>query len=404
MAFDKNIPKQRNSELQLQQPNLTQLGFNSVSRMGNATKISRKTKNQFQILIEKAPVSIFVIQEEKICYANPIAKLTTGYSQFHSVGSLYKSQRAIDSSFYHQLNPNRYTLDNLMPNHCEETKIRFQGDRDNWFNCCWSTIEWQCQPAIMITAIDITKYKQQEAKIDQVSSSEKELCQNEASLVAMVSHEFRTPLNIISFSTSLLKRHLNQWNEAKQLKYLDRLQTAVEQLSNLMDEVLIIGKVDAGKLKFNPQLLNLNLFCHNLLVEMNLSWLNCAKIKFVNRLDRETILADKNLLKLVLVNLLGNAIKYSPDGSTVEFIVSCDCQQIIFEIIDRGIGISADRQSKIFEPFYRGNNVGDLPGNGLGLAITKKIVDLQNGQIFLESEIEIGSTFTVKIPLESPQI
>lgn len=392
MAFDKNIPEHHNSQLLLQQQNLPQFGFNSVSQKGDAAKIPGKPDNLFQIIVEKTSALIFVIQKEKICYANPIAEFTMGYEQ---------SQLSIDSDFYHRLNPNGYKPNNLK-RYCDELKIKVKSDRECWFDCCWETIEWECQPAIMITAIDVTAYKHQEAKITQALITEKKLCKNKGKFVSIVSHEFRTPLNIISFSTSLLKRHLNQWNEAKQLKYLNRLQIAVEQLSHLMDEVLIIGRVEAGKLKFNPRLLNLNSFCQDLLTEINLSQPECIKINFVSLLENETILADKNLLKLVLVNLLGNAIKYSPVDSTIKFTVSCDRQQIVFKIIDCGIGIPIEEQPKIFEPFHRSSNVGDLPGNGLGLAIAKKIVELQGGEITLESDVGIGSTFIVNIPLKLP--
>lgn len=389
MAFDKNISKRSNLELQLQQPNLAKSGLNSVFQK----EIPRKPKNQFQTLIEKTPVAIFVIQQEQICYANPAAELTMGCP---------RSQLLTNSDFYHQLNPSKYEPNGFEPNYCNELKIELKDDGECWLNCCWKTVEWESQPAIMITANNVTRYKQKQAETDRFLLVEKERCQNKAGFVSMVSHEFRTPLNIISFSTSLLKRHLNQWNEAKQLKYLNRLQTAVEQLGNLMDEVLIIGRADAGKLKFNPQPLNFDLFCHQLLTEIDLSQSCQLKINFVNQIKHETILVDKNLLKLVLTNLLGNAIKYSSERSTIEFIVSSDCQQIVFKIIDRGIGIPLDEQPKIFEPFHRSNNVGDRPGNGLGLAIANKIVELQGGQILVESEVNIGSTFTVKIPLKAP--
>jgi signal transduction histidine kinase len=112
-------------------------------------------------------------------------------------------------------------------------------------------------------------------------------------------------------------------------------------------------------------------------------------------------LADQNLLKLVLVNLLGNAIKYSHHQG-IEFIVCNDGEQIIFKIVDRGIGIPLEEQGKVFEPFHRSNNVGDLPGNGLGLAIAKKIIELHGGQIILASEVDVGSTFVVEIPLKAP--
>ena len=391
MAFDKNIPERSNCELQQQQQNLARSGFDSVVQRGNIAKIPRKPKNQFQTLIEKTPVAIFVIQQEQICYANPVAELTIGCS---------RSQLSVDSDFYHQLNPNRYKLGNSKQNYVDELKIELKDGRECWFECWWETIEWECQPAFVVTAIDVTKYRQQEAKIQQALSVEKELCKDKARFVSMVSHEFRTPLNIISFSTSLLKRHLDRWNQTKQLKYLNRLQNAVEQLGGLMDEVLIIGRAEAGKLEFNPQILDLNSFCQNLLTEINLSQTEYNKINFINQTEHETILADKNLLKLVLVNLLGNAIKYSPADRVVKFTVSCD-KEIVFQIADRGMGIPLAEQSKIFEPFHRSSNVGDLPGNGLGLAIAKKIVELQGGQIFLESEVNIGSIFTVKIPLKT---
>ncbi|MGL5077380.1 MAG: sensor histidine kinase, partial [Waterburya sp.] len=275
------------------------------------------------------------------------------------------------------------------------------------------------QPAIMITAFDVTKYKQAIFKTKQAVTAEQEHSKSKARFVSMVSHEFRTPLNIISFSTSLLKRYLQQWTEEKQLKYLDRLQTAVEQLSHLMDEVLIIGRAEAGKLKFDPQPLDLTLFCQQLLKEINLSQPEQPKINFVNLLTYKSILLDKNLLKIVLVNLLGNAIKYSPSDSTIEFVVSCqndypvsklsptyllpkrDC--LILQIKDRGIGIPWEEQAKIFEPFHRSNNVGDLPGNGLGLAIALKLIELQGGEIILQSQLNQGSTFTVVLPLRISQ-
>jgi signal transduction histidine kinase len=389
MTFAKYIPEHNNP----QQQHLPQSEFKEIYEQKNTVKIVPKLENQFQTLVEKTSALIFVIQAAKICYANPIAELTTGYS---------RSQLLTNQDFYHQLNPKGHNLEDSKSYHNNELKIQLNSDRECWLNCYWETIEWECQSAIMITAIDVTKYKQLAIESNQALAAEKELCRSKTRFVSMVSHEFRTPLNIISFSTSLLKRHLNQWNETKQLKYLNRLQTAVGQLSSLMDEVLIIGKVEAGKLKFDPQSLNLDSFCHNLLTEINLSQPNCAKINFVNLSERDLILVDQNLLKLVLLNLLGNAIKYSPADSTIKFTVSCNDEQIIFKIIDRGIGIPEQDRAKIFEPFHRSNNVGDLPGHGLGLAIAKKIVELQSGQIFLAKEVDVGSTFVVKIPLKTP--
>ncbi|KAF3886211.1 MULTISPECIES: sensor histidine kinase [Nostocales] len=219
-------------------------------------------------------------------------------------------------------------------------------------------------------------------------------------LVSMICHEFRSSLNVISFSTSLLKRHHHNWSEEKTLQYFQRLQTTVEQLGQLMDELLTIERAEAGKLEFEPTSVNLISFCHDILTQMNLSENSQNAINFVIQGDSKAVCIDKKLLQPVLTNLLSNAIKYSPNGSTVDMILSYLDEEVIFTIKDRGIGIpKADRQ-RLFEPFHRGGNVGDKPGTGLGLAIVKKFVDIHGGEIIIESEVGVGTTFTIALPCQ----
>ena len=390
MTFDRYIPER----ISQPQKHSAQFGTRELlTQKNNTADRSKESENQFRTLIEGTSALIFVIQRDRICYVNSIVELTTGYS---------RSQLLNSKDFYHQLNAQGYSPENLERDRTDELKIKLTGDRECYFHCCWQAIEWHGLPGIMITATDITKYKQAAVRNYQALMAEKELGKNKTKFVSMVSHEFRTPLNVISFSTSLLKRHLYKWTQAKQLKYLDRLQSSVEQLSSLMDEVLLIGKAEAGKLEYDPRPLNLNVFCQQLLTELHLSQSCCRKINFVNRLEQETILADRNLLKLVLVNILGNAIKYSSAEDEIEFIIFDKCDRPIFQIKDRGIGIPVEEQSKIFEPFHRSNNVGDISGNGLGLAIAKKLVELQHGLITLSSEVGVGSVFEIEIPLKLP--
>ncbi len=139
-----------------------------------------------------------------------------------------QSQLLINQDLYNQLNPQKYNPENLEQKYTSELKIKLynahqKSDRQSWLYCFWEIIKWNDRPGIMITATNVTKYKQAEAKTHQALTAEKEICKNKAKFVSMVSHEFRTPLNIISFSTSLLKRHLHKWTGTKQLKYLDRL-------------------------------------------------------------------------------------------------------------------------------------------------------------------------------------
>jgi signal transduction histidine kinase len=106
-------------------------------------------------------------------------------------------------------------------------------------------------------------------------------------------------------------------------------------------------------------------------------------------------------LRYILSNLLSNALKYSPEGTVVSLILSIDTEQVVFQIIDQGIGILPEDQLNLFEPFYRGRNIKSVEGSGLGLAIVKNYVELLKGQISFNSEIDGGSTFTVILPLNN---
>ncbi|MEH1997119.1 PAS domain-containing sensor histidine kinase [Nostoc sp.] len=283
------------------------------------------------------------------------------------------------------------------------------------------TFEQYCQPLRLGEQIigtvwsfrEITAHKQTEREIRFALEQEKLFNEHRAHFFSMVSHEFRTPLNIISLSTSLLKRHLHRWTEEKKLQYLQRLQTAVEQISQLTDEIFINGKAEVGKLKFEPKPLNPIQFCRDILAEMNLNESNATCSNFgkvrnamaprhtvtlVSQSDC-TVCLDKKLLQPILRNLLSNAVKYSPSDSTIDLVVACRDGEVIFQIKDQGIGISIADQQRLFKPFHRGANVAQIPGNGLGLALVKKLIDLHGGQITVVSEVGVGTKFTITLPL-----
>jgi signal transduction histidine kinase len=119
-----------------------------------------------------------------------------------------------------------------------------------------------------------------------------------------------------------------------------------------------------------------------------------------DQLDNFDGLIDEKLLRHIVTNLLTNAVKYSPQGKEVNFNLKCDRNQATFSIQDRGIGIFIEDQQQLFESFHRGKNVSNIPGTGLGLAIVKKSVDLHRGTITVESQLEVGTTFTVTLPLK----
>ena len=219
-------------------------------------------------------------------------------------------------------------------------------------------------------------------------------------LVCMVCHELRIPLNIVSLSTSLLKRHSHKWNEENKQLHLDQIQVAIEQVVQILDEVFSICKSEARQLQFEPKLLDIAAFCQKLALQMQmLSNDNQHLISFVSRGNCSSVYVDEKLLQPILTNLLSNAIKYSPSGSRVNLEVCCQDGKVIFQIKDAGTGISVADQQRLFEPFQRGSTVDNVPGSGLGLAVVKELVDLHKGYIDVVSEVGVGTTFTVTLPL-----
>lgn len=265
--------------------------------------------------------------------------------------------------------------------------------------------------------------KQAEGEIRKALEKEKELTELKSRFISMTSHEFRTPLTTIHSSAELLEHYSYKWTEEKKLTHLHRIQTSVKHMTKLLNDVLILGKAEAGKLKLNPVPLDLENFCRNVVEELQLNdnhqhvinftchWsLTKAKEEENSSIpspdEKHSLIPsprhldmDEKLLRQILENLLSNAIKYSPTGSTIEFTLNRREKQVVFQVRDRGIGIPIEDRKRLFETFHRATNVGTIAGTGLGLAIVKKCVDIHQGQIAVESEVGVGSTFTVTLPL-----
>jgi signal transduction histidine kinase len=231
---------------------------------------------------------------------------------------------------------------------------------------------------------------------------EKELSELKSRFISMASHEFRTPLCTILSSADLLETYGKKWSEDKKTEHLQRIQSAVERMTQLLDDVLLIGKAEAGKLEFQPAPMNLDKFCTDLVEELQQGKSSSQHtITFVKRGHYTTTLMDEKLLRHILSNLISNAIKYSTPGSNIYFEVNCQEEEAIFLIKDSGIGIPKEDQQRLFESFHRAKNVGTIPGTGLGLAIVKKSLDLHSGKITVDSIVGGGTTFIIRLPLNN---
>ncbi|MEG3437841.1 hybrid sensor histidine kinase/response regulator [Pannus brasiliensis CCIBt3594] len=227
----------------------------------------------------------------------------------------------------------------------------------------------------------------------------KELNQQKTEFVSMLSHDFRNPLNKISLSAGLLEESRDRLTKEQQVAYFRMIRSAIKDMDRLLTEVLLIGRADSGRLSVQFDEVDLLGFCQQLVESFSIKCEDRSPILFSieGQLDRG--LWDVNLIKHILINLLENAIKYSPAATPVEFRVKVESDRVIFRVEDRGIGIPQSDRAHLFQPFYRGENVEGIGGTGLGLAIVARCVEAHRGEISIESEEGTGTIVTVTLPI-----
>jgi PAS domain S-box-containing protein len=253
---------------------------------------------------------------------------------------------------------------------------------------------------VILVISDITERKQAEEEMQRALAKEKELGELKSRFVTATSHEFRTPLTSIMTSAELLEHYSQRYSDEKKQEILQRIQTSVKYMSNLLDDILIIGRADAGKLQNNPVPLDLVAESREALDEVKFELTPRHHVEFAVHGVPEIGQVDAVSFKRILVNLLSNAIKYSPEGGLIGLDMTFRPEgQVEIRVSDQGIGILPEDREHLFEVFHRGGNVGILAGTGLGLSIVKHSVELQNGMIEVNSAPGCGTTFTVTLPL-----
>lgn len=253
---------------------------------------------------------------------------------------------------------------------------------------------------MLSTAIEIGLTRHQtEMAVQRALTKEKELNELKTRFISIVSHEFRNPLSAIKLIFDLLERQDPPVPLEQQQLYLQRGKTAVEHMNQLLEEVLIIGQAESGKLTYHPEPINVLWICRSLVEEFQTQLSAPQTIVFrysgFDATGNPFYAMDVKLLRHILTNLLSNAIKYSPQGSDVYFDLAYTPEAISFRIQDQGIGIPADDQPRLFESFHRGANVKGIAGTGLGLSIVKQCVELHQGKIYIDSQVNQGTTVTV---------
>ncbi len=248
---------------------------------------------------------------------------------------------------------------------------------------------------------EITRRQRLENELRLALSKERELNELKSRIVATVSHEYRTPLTTILSSTEMLQQYGSRLTEDKKQKHFQRVQSSVQHMTQLVNDMIFIEQAGTRTLEFNPTPIDVQQFAGELIEEFRLQATDKHTFIFECQGVCNNAMLDKKVLGLILKNLLSNAIKYSPSGGVIRLELVSQERKIVLRVSDQGIGIPLTDQPHLFTAFFRGSNIGVTPGVGLGLVIVRECVELHAGEVFVESEVGVGTTFTVSLSFPS---
>lgn len=240
-------------------------------------------------------------------------------------------------------------------------------------------------------------------ELNDALQKEKELAELKTKFVSMASHEFRTPLSTISLATGFIRRYKTKIPPEDIDKKLDDIVRQVEHMNYLLEDVLTVGKAESGKVMVGVMPIEVNVFFDSISTEVYQSTGKTHRIRLDIACDQQVIASDPRMLRIIVVNLLTNAIKFSPGKNSVWLNVACSNNTLQLKVKDQGLGIPEDDMEKLFHSFHRASNASTIQGTGLGLSIVRKTVDLLGGFIQVESKLNEGTTFTISIPIDGRQ-
>lgn len=241
----------------------------------------------------------------------------------------------------------------------------------------------------------LSQLEQSKEELSRALEKEKEVSDLKSRFVSTVSHEFRTPLSTILTSASLIRSY--KADEEKRERHINRIEESVTHMNAMLEDLLSLGKLEEGLIEVKPDFFSLPTAIADLSGEMMETSRKRNPILYSPD-SGDLVYTDKRLIKNILINLISNAIKFSPVDSDIVIKSMVDDNNIIISVADSGIGIAEEDQKHLFERFFRAQNAINIKGTGLGLHIVVKYLELLRGSISIESKLEEGTTFTIKIP------
>jgi PAS domain S-box-containing protein len=398
ISEDITVRKQAEDDLQM-------LNQNLEIRVEERTQAVRESEARYRNLLDQASDAILIADMEgNLVEVNQKAIQLFGYSKaemvklkitdLHTVEEFDTAKAAFQQIVDHRSGQLLNTVIICKDGHTIPVDIT------------GSMIEYSGQQYIQGIFRDVSERKKAELEIQNALMKERELNELKTQFIDVASHEFRTPLTVILGNTEFMIKYYQKLSEEKRLENLQKVLKSGLRLKDMIEDVLVISRITSEKISLESKLLDIEKFCHEITEDVLSGSENKNQIvvSFVDQSERgKEIYGDPKILYHILSNLLSNAVKYSDENSPIEFLIKLSQSDIIFKISDRGIGIPKKDLVNICESFHRASNVENIPGTGLGLNIVQRYVELHRGTIEIESEVNVGSTFTVKLPRQIPE-
>jgi PAS domain S-box-containing protein len=371
--------------------------------------------------VEHSVEAILFVQDRRVVYANPAAAELFGVRTQDLVGEWilrlgHPEERADLLKNPSFTNPTGGQLETrvLCPPAPLSRSVQVpEGSVAKWVRASTVSIDWENAPAVMIFMQDISLERESKDQLLRALQQERELGQLRTRFVSMASHEFRTPLATIQTSTELLQHYSERLSSQEREEAVADILGSVGRMQAMIDNFLTLGRMQADAMRCEPR----SLCVFDVLQSLSQECANADNHRHLVMLDidpavptTERLMLDEMLLRLIVGNLLGNACKYSPVGSTVWLRIGKASahphtpmqSQLKLTISDEGIGIPKEDLPRLFEPFHRASNTGEVRGTGVGLAIVRRASQSHGGDVSLQTVQGKGSTFTVLLPWTEP--
>lgn len=353
------------------------------------------------LLRNSSDVITIVEESGEISYESPASEKVFGFELFQRIGKnfldrVHPSNQEAVRAFLHDVIH--------QPNAVGTIEFLHQSNIKNDYEWIEVTASNQLHNAavggIVLNSRDIAARKVAEQELKKALQQEKELNDLKSRFITMVSHEFRTPLTVINSSAEILHLGIGKMPSDKQAMHLERMMASTSRIEQMLNDVLVLARGEAGKTRAVFAPLALEPFCEEIITELTSA---SGAERRISMTFHTTVAAhpalDEKLMRSIITNLLSNALKYSHDS--VRLVMDCSPETIIIQVADKGIGIPDEDQKHMFEAFHRAQNAINIKGTGIGMSIVKYAVDAHEGSIGFASAENEGTTFTVKLPFRT---